>query len=497
MANDFQQLPNPDNVPGQMTSGYQRQNNNILAIQTGLDTTEPYDNGAGLITIPAGGIIELNGVMFKLPEPVSLTKTDPAKAYWVAVFDNRNGKASASLVDRPGAWDSTKQGCYRTDGARTLNWVSLGAIEDNGTPVKVKENARTENLQLNAGWYYFQAYKRDCTILGAEGGKVIKNTFVKNIYFNRRTGNINISHHNDFSKSLLLDKNINRFISAEADGKLYFPSFLPGTPNIPAMNIYDIIGDTQSTQIVNATISGQDCLYHNDKLYVISSNGLEIYDISSGVVNLKPLSPNPVSMTIYDGKIYIVHSLNTVISIYNISSETITTKTIPNSGRNTSIIYDGKLYMPRSGLTETILDVYDIELDILSTRTIPGGNRYTIQVYNGKIYLPRIGFLDIHDIAANTNITINLSSSNNNKYTSQIYKDKLYIPVDLSGIIEIINLVNNSLEIVNFTSIQEYRSRTSAIFDGKLYLPELNTGNLVIYDMYEGNSFLECFSIKN
>ncbi|MCL2765607.1 MAG: hypothetical protein FWD40_10065, partial [Treponema sp.] len=90
----FEKLLNPDNVPKEVTSGYQRQNTNIYAIQMGIDTTEPYDNGAGIITIPAGDIVEMNGAMFKIITTITLPKPDPSIAYWIAISDNGN----ASLV---------------------------------------------------------------------------------------------------------------------------------------------------------------------------------------------------------------------------------------------------------------------------------------------------------------------------------------------------------------------------------------------------------------
>jgi len=154
VANEFQQLPNPDNMPGPVTSGYQRQNTNIFSIQTGLDTTEPYDNGQGVISIPVGGIIELNGVMFKLISGISLSKPSMATAYWVAITDDGYGNASASLVTRPGIWNSSKKGCYTNVNTRTLNWVSLGDVDNLiETPIFSQTVKGTWNLKFQKGWY--------------------------------------------------------------------------------------------------------------------------------------------------------------------------------------------------------------------------------------------------------------------------------------------------------------------------------------------------------
>jgi hypothetical protein len=154
MANELSLLPNPDNAPGAVSTGYQRQNTNIFAIQTGLDSTEPYDNGSA-ITIPVGGLVEVNGSIFKVIADVSLSKPSPDSAYWVAVSDNGNGTASFSLVTRPGVWNSSKQGYYLTNGARTLNWVSLGTLSGSlpsATYSKTTKGLITASLQK--GWYY-------------------------------------------------------------------------------------------------------------------------------------------------------------------------------------------------------------------------------------------------------------------------------------------------------------------------------------------------------
>jgi|GEM_PF-4523298 len=147
MSRELQQLPNPDNVIGALTTGYQRQNNNIAVIQTGLDTLEPFDNGNGTISVPAGGVIDLNGVMFKLTRDITLTKPSVGTAYWIAVSCHTDPQyATLTLVTRPGTWFPDKQGYYRKDGRRTLGWVSLGEVEniEAETPFFVAEAPRND-----------------------------------------------------------------------------------------------------------------------------------------------------------------------------------------------------------------------------------------------------------------------------------------------------------------------------------------------------------------
>jgi len=155
MSNELQKLHNPDNLPKEVTTGYQRQNTNIFTIQTGIDTTEPYDDGTGTIIIPAGGIIECNGVMFKIVSEVVLIKPDINTAYWIEVIDNNDDTASFNLVTRPGLWNSEKQGCYTINNNRTLNFVSLGEISDSLGLTYWTQNIRGKwKIQLNTGWYY-------------------------------------------------------------------------------------------------------------------------------------------------------------------------------------------------------------------------------------------------------------------------------------------------------------------------------------------------------
>jgi hypothetical protein len=153
MANELQQLPNPTNVPEAVKTGYQRQNTNMFAIQTGLDTTEPTDNGDLTITIPGGGLVEVNGVLFKVTNTVTLTKPTNI-ACWVAVKDNGDGAASFSLVEKPGFWDPAKKGCYRSDGSRTLNFVSMGAVHYAGLQQVFSTNVKGRSSKyLERGWY--------------------------------------------------------------------------------------------------------------------------------------------------------------------------------------------------------------------------------------------------------------------------------------------------------------------------------------------------------
>ncbi|MCL2440483.1 MAG: hypothetical protein FWD14_01955 [Treponema sp.] len=152
-------VPNPDNIPEAVTTGYQRQNTNIFVIQTGLDTTSPYENGNNII-IPAGGIIETNGVMYKIETPVTLTRNSSQIniALWIEVEASIDGStANLILVTRPGIWNYAKNGFYRNNNRRTLNWVSTGDLASAPTIGAVYQSPTSKNIyqvSLQKGWYY-------------------------------------------------------------------------------------------------------------------------------------------------------------------------------------------------------------------------------------------------------------------------------------------------------------------------------------------------------
>jgi hypothetical protein len=160
VANEFKLLPNPDNIPGAVSSGYQRQNVNLFSLLTGLDTTEPYDNGSGTITIPGGGYVELNGGIFKLTSTITLTKPNQNIAYWIGVSDNGDNTASIALLNKPGVWNPAKKGCYYknnsidTYGIRTLNWVSLGTPSSLPVTTFSQTVKGKWTINLQKGWYY-------------------------------------------------------------------------------------------------------------------------------------------------------------------------------------------------------------------------------------------------------------------------------------------------------------------------------------------------------
>ena len=150
-------LPVPEGIPVSVTGGYQAQNDLIFALQTGLDTVNPFDDG-NTVSVPAGGLAETNGKIYKITTEYILTKEQSGTAYWIEVVPSDDGlTADLRLTDRPGKWNSAKQGCYKSNGRRTLNWVSLGSLSNPpsyGAEFSSGDIKGTCQIQLAKGWKY-------------------------------------------------------------------------------------------------------------------------------------------------------------------------------------------------------------------------------------------------------------------------------------------------------------------------------------------------------
>jgi len=162
----MQRLNNPSHLPEGVVEGYQQQNYNMAAARVGLDTTNPFDDGT-TITIPIGGVVEVNGVMYRITSQWSQTKPNANTAYWIVVVPSADGStATFALVTRPGVWNSQRQGCYFTNNTqghnnrRTLNWVSRGNL-NNIPPTNMPGDAYSRSTKINRdiislarGWYF-------------------------------------------------------------------------------------------------------------------------------------------------------------------------------------------------------------------------------------------------------------------------------------------------------------------------------------------------------
>jgi hypothetical protein len=152
MANELQLLPNPDNVPGAVSSGYQRQNTNMFAVQTGFDTLNSTVDETS-ITVEQGGIIEVNGAMFKVLAAATLNRPVTGLPLYVAVTGNGDGTASLSVVTTRGTWDGSRQGYYLPDGTRTTNKNMKNPSTTGGELTYSKTTKGKDTISLAEGKY--------------------------------------------------------------------------------------------------------------------------------------------------------------------------------------------------------------------------------------------------------------------------------------------------------------------------------------------------------
>jgi hypothetical protein len=94
----------------------------MFAIQTGLDTTKPViTNNGNTILIAAGGIVEVNGSLFKLANDVGITIPNIHNDYYIYIHDNGDGTADIDLSDVYPTFISSKNGWYTADNERVLD----------------------------------------------------------------------------------------------------------------------------------------------------------------------------------------------------------------------------------------------------------------------------------------------------------------------------------------------------------------------------------------
>jgi hypothetical protein len=155
MANEFHQLPNPTSEPMASSTGYKRQNILTYAIMMGLDTTAPYVDGNNII-IPAGGIVDFNGVLYALSDTVSLAISDTEKSWFIALTPGSNGNnVTPVLTDDPGQFIPSKNGRYLDTGDRVLEWFYPGDPSGEPDEELLIEyiGAITTNVTLRRGFY--------------------------------------------------------------------------------------------------------------------------------------------------------------------------------------------------------------------------------------------------------------------------------------------------------------------------------------------------------
>lgn len=121
MANEASILNNPTSVPEAVSTGYQRQNTNMIAARVGMDESVVV-GGAGKCTLKVSGPVDVNGVLYTINEEVEFTLTS-AGEYIIYLDDGIAGHLTPTITEEPGIFSPDKNAHYTNDGHRILNWL--------------------------------------------------------------------------------------------------------------------------------------------------------------------------------------------------------------------------------------------------------------------------------------------------------------------------------------------------------------------------------------
>jgi len=121
MANEASILNNPTSIPEAVTTGYQRQNTNIVAARVGMDETVVV-GGAGKCTLKVSGPVDVNGVLYTIDSEVEFALSI-AGEYIIYLEDSIAGHLTPKITSQPGLFSADKNAHYTADGYRILNWL--------------------------------------------------------------------------------------------------------------------------------------------------------------------------------------------------------------------------------------------------------------------------------------------------------------------------------------------------------------------------------------
>lgn len=172
MANEASILNNPTSIPEAVSTGYQRQNTNIVAARVGMDESVVV-GGAGKCTLKVSGPVDVNGVLYTIDEEVEFTLPS-AGEYIIYFADGIAGHLTPTITQEPGIFSADKNAHYTNDGYRILNWL----IQFDGTTAiayKVGRD-RFETVILASGQWrcmFSQPYEIVMCGKGGNGGDAV------------------------------------------------------------------------------------------------------------------------------------------------------------------------------------------------------------------------------------------------------------------------------------------------------------------------------------
>lgn len=121
MANEASIINNPTSTPAAVSTGYQRQNVKIEALQNGIDLSV-VEAGTGKCTVKISGAIDVNGVLYSITQDVDLTLT-VAGRYAIHLAGSGDTLTPTLSAADLGTFDPSKNARYTAGGYRVLNWL--------------------------------------------------------------------------------------------------------------------------------------------------------------------------------------------------------------------------------------------------------------------------------------------------------------------------------------------------------------------------------------
>jgi hypothetical protein len=166
-------LANPDNVPREVTTGYQAQNTVLFASMTGYANINIAYN-----KISEGSVVEVNGVLFKCIEDESIDNLNSIAQnaiFYVYAMPITEDIISFTASTQVPVWSSTKAGYYSNENNRAIlravkgpnntitgvvlmtNISSSQIYANTGGVLSYTKNVRAHDIvNFNQGWYRFR-----------------------------------------------------------------------------------------------------------------------------------------------------------------------------------------------------------------------------------------------------------------------------------------------------------------------------------------------------
>ena len=179
MANEASILNNPTSIPEAVSTGYQRQNVNIVAARVGMDESVVV-GGAGKCTLKVSGPVDVNGVLYQIDEEVEFTLPS-AGEYIIYLDDGIAGHLTPKITSQPGLFSPDKNAHYTNDGHRILNWL----IQFDGTTAiayKVGRDRFETVITASGKWKckFSKVYEIVMCGKGGDGGGAVNYTVGSN-----------------------------------------------------------------------------------------------------------------------------------------------------------------------------------------------------------------------------------------------------------------------------------------------------------------------------